>query len=62
MPDLMDTLHRMKPVAPVTVTGRVEALRGLVIRCTGLGGFLKAGDRCMIEKRSYEKNKAYCKV
>ncbi len=62
MANLSDTLNKLRPAPSLKVTGKVEALRGLVIRCTGLGSFLKAGDRCLIEKRSYNSQKEYVKA
>ena len=62
MTDLSDTLNKLRPTPSLKITGKVEALRGLVIRCTGLGSFLKAGDRCVIEKRSYNTHKEYVKA
>jgi flagellum-specific ATP synthase len=62
MSQLSDTLNKLRPSPALKVTGKVEALRGLVVRCTGLGSFLRAGDRCLIEKRSYSAVKEYVKA
>jgi len=48
-PFLSNTLSQLKRVTTPKIAGKISAVRGLLLECSGIASFMAIGDRCEVQ-------------